>query len=144
MGHKIGGNRRLGSRQGGDGDLGTFLQERGRNETEGGKREKISCWKISAAQNPPGAGTHLRGFSSCPPRGWRIKFQPRTNTGAPKQGGRAQPVPCPCHPWEPSQPLLILLPNRFRCSSSQDLENLGGKQPQDLEGLREMGIFLPL
>lgn len=63
------------------------------------------------------------------------------------EGGRAQPVPCPCPPI----PLGTLsatphppLHNRFGCSSSQNLENLGGMQPQDLQGLREMGIFLLL
>lgn len=55
-----------------------------------------------------GLGHTRGGFSSCLPRECRIKFPPRTSTGIPKEGRRAQPEPC--------QP-LILLPNRFGCSS---------------------------
>lgn len=106
-GTKQGGNRRLGSRQGGDGDLGTFLQERGRNETEGGKREKNLllenlCWPESTWGCDTPEGVQL-----LPSRGWRIKFHPRTNTGAPKQGE-----------WPSLSPVLVTPGNLLSLSSS--------------------------
>lgn len=82
--------------------------------------KKISCWKISAAQNPPGAGTHLRG-------------------------GRAQPVPCPCPPHTPGNPVShssSSFPTDLAAPTPRIWKILGGIQPQDLQGLREMGIFL--
>lgn len=142
MGHKTRREQEVGE-QTGRGWGFRDIPPRGRNETEGGKREKISCWKISAAQNPPGAGTHLRGFSSCPPRGWRIKFHPRTNTGAPKQGGRPSLSPVLVTPGNPLSLSSSSFPTDFAAPAPRIWKIWGGNSHRTWKGSGKWEFSFP-
>lgn len=152
LGTKLGGRGSAGQNREGRGvwgwGSGDIPPRQGQKDAEMRQRlekGKISCWKISAVQNPLGQGTWgwdtpKRGSApdKIPPPGQTLEFPKRG------EGPSLSPVPVP-HAAAPvscsssSFPTDLAAPAGFLLPGSG---KFGGLQPWDLQGLREMGIFL--